>query len=759
MSFFEELKRRNVFRVGIAYLVVAWLVMQVADVVINNVGAPGWVFQIIMLVLAIGFPLALIFAWAFEMTPDGLKKEKDVDRSQSITSATGRKLDRMIIGVLAVAVVYLLLDKLVLTPQEGSEPFSQQVVEQTANDGEKRALTPATPAQAKKNASVAVLPFVNMSGDADNEYFSDGLTETLLHMLANLPDLQVAARTSSFAFKGKNESIKTIANALGVANVLEGSVQKAGDRVRITAQLIRADDGFHVWSQHYDRTLDDIFAIQDEIAGDVASALGTSLLGNEVTDLHAVDTTDLDAYDDYLKGLQQQAIFSYSSLDEAENHFKKALAHDPDFDDARLALARNYLMKNGTGLLKDDELDSKVDPLISQVRERHPDNHLARALELAASMRVFDPGLSKEERLTQLNELRNLLPLVPTEVYIRELVAGRLNWFFKQPQEAVEVIQAGLLVDPLAADLYSTLGNIYRDQNQLDQAREALQRSQQLAPENPNTYALLALLEQDADNLPAALNWQRKAAEVDPQDHEIAGQIAEKFYSLELPEEGDRWFARVRALAPDSPWQHKLEVRRAVARMEFDQAIAMAQKVISAQTDDRDSAFWYPLFTYTRLMLDSGRAREAYDFLVSVRPDITNYAVLPDDIQGLLMQIFSIRMMTGFESFETRKQAWQQLIANFDARGFPWRDPRRGTLVDNYIITGDNQAAIDEFLNVRLNPPMARNLNLHKRQDTVFYAPLYDDSAVAARLVQLDRQFTQLRDKVADMLQEPEWNQ
>jgi len=158
-------------------------------------------------------------------------------------------------------------------------------------------------------------------------------------------------------------------------------------------------------------------------------------------------------------------------------------------------------------------------------------------------------------------------------------------------------------------------------------------------------------------------------------------------------------------------------------------------------------------------MLDSGRAREAYDFLVSVRPDITNYAVLPDDFQGLLLQYFSIRLMTGFESFEARKQAWLQLTANFDARGFPWRDPKRGELVNNYIITGDNQAAIDEFLNVRMNMPMARNLNRHKRLDPVFYAPVYDDPAVAARLAQLDKQFTQLRDQVADMLQEPEWNQ
>ncbi len=243
-----------------------------------------------------------------------------------------------------------------------------------------------------------------MSGDQDNEYFSDGLTETLLHMLAQIPDLQVAARTSSFAFKGKSESVTTIAQSLGVEHILEGSVQKAGDRVRITAQLIRANDGFHVWSQHYDRTLDDIFAIQDEIAGDVASALGSSLLGTGVADVHAVDTNDLSAYDDYLKGLQQQAIFSYSSLEAAESHFKQALAHDPSFTEARLALIRNYLYKNDTGLISDDELQARVNPLLRQVREQHPDNHLAQAFEIAVSLLVFEPSMAKDERESQIND-------------------------------------------------------------------------------------------------------------------------------------------------------------------------------------------------------------------------------------------------------------------------------------------------------------------------------------------------------------------
>ena len=746
MSFFEELKRRNVIRVAIAYGVAAWFVLQLSDVVLENIGAPEWVMQTIMLVLAAGFPLAIIFAWAFEMTPEGIKKEKDVDRSQSITNVTGRKLDRMIIGVLTVTVAYLLIDKLVL---QDSQPAPTETAQSAPADIE---------SPADSGPSVAVLPFVNMSGDKENEYFSDGLTETLLHMLAQLPELRVAARTSSFAFKGKETGISEISELLGVAHILEGSVQKSGNRVRITAQLIRAEDGFHVWSQNYDRDLDDIFAIQDEIAKDVAGALDTSLLGGSNQLALSVNTSNLTAYESYLRGLEQQAIFSYSSLEIAENHFKQALAHDPAFTDARLALVRNYVLKNGTGLINDKELAELANPLISQVREYQPGNHLARAYELVISLRTFNSDRDKFTREQEVAELRNLLPLIPGETYARETVAFSLNFFSKQPKQAIEVIQAGLLVDPLEPELYSTLGNIYRDQGQLDQARETFQRAQQLAPENPNYYSDLANLEKENNNLLVALNWQRKSTEVDPQDHELAAEIAHNLYALNLPEEGDRWFARVKALVPDSPFQHNLEIERAVSKKEFDRAIILSEKVISAQVTERRGSFANPLFTYTRLMLDSGKARQAYDFLVSVRPEIANYSTLPVGLEGLMMQLASIRLLTGFESFEVREKAWLHMISHWETLGFRWQDPKNRNLTDNYIFTGDIPAAKDSYL-FRLNMPMARNLNRHKRFSKTIYAPLYDDPGVAARLSQLDTEFAQLREQVSEMMLEPEWTQ
>ncbi len=746
MSLFEELKRRNVIRVAIAYGVAAWFILQLSDVVLENISAPDWVMQTIMLVLVIGFPVVILFAWAFEMTPEGIKKEKDVDRSQSITSVTGRKLDRMIIGILTVTVAYLLIDKLVL---QDSTPAPAQTAQSEPVE---------TEAPADSGPSVAVLPFVNMSGDKENEYFSDGLTETLLHMLAQLPNLRVAARTSSFAFKGKDTGITEISRTLGVAHVLEGSVQKAGNRVRITAQLIRANDGFHVWSQSYDRNLDDIFAIQDEIAKDVAGALDASLLGGSDQPTLRVNTSNLSAYESYLKGLEQQAIFSYSSLEIAENHFKQALAHDPAFTDARLSLIRNYMMKQGTGLLNDQELAALTDPLIRQVREQQPDNRLTRAFELAISLRLFDSGKSKDDRQQELDELRNLLPLIPSETYIREIVAGMMNFYFKQPEQAIEVIQAGLLVDPLEAELYSMLGNIYRDQQKLDQALENLQKAQQLAPENPNFYSDLARLEKDRNNLLAALNWHRKATEIDPQDHELASVIAIDFYDLNLPEEGDRWLARVAALVPDSPTQLNLEIERAKARKELDKAIALAEKAIIAQEPERNGSFANPLFTYADLMLDNGKAKQAYDFLVSLRPEIVDYSVLPVGVEGVMMQMASVKLMTGFESPEEREQAWLQIVSLWDELGFPWRDPKNGQLMVNYVITGDIPAAVESYL-FRLNRPMATNLSRHKRNEKVFRAAVYADPVVATRLSELDEEFDKLRDQVSELMQEPEWNQ
>lgn len=266
MQLFKELQRRNVFRVAIGYVVSGWLLAQVADLVLENIGAPDWVMQTILLVLALGFPVVLFLSWAYEVTPEGIKRESEVDRIQSTTQVTGRKLDRAITGLLVIALAYFAYDKFVLSGDREAalvEATMQSATEQAAS----------TDLSTESSKSVAVLPFAALSSGEDDGYFADGLTEEILNSLAALPELLVTARTSSFHFKDLNLPVPEIAATLGVDNVVEGSVRRSGNQLRITAQLIRAADGFHLWSQTYDRTMDDVFAVQEDIATSIAETL------------------------------------------------------------------------------------------------------------------------------------------------------------------------------------------------------------------------------------------------------------------------------------------------------------------------------------------------------------------------------------------------------------------------------------------------------------------------------------------------------
>jgi adenylate cyclase len=269
MSLYQELKRRNVFRVAIAYLAGAWLLTEVAGTLFPAFGVPEWGFRFVVILFVLGFVPALIISWAYELTPDGLKREKDVVRDESITHLTAKRLDGITIGLILLAVAFILADRLWMNSRYSR---SMEAPIAVALDPGPKPQSQAPHSEYPPN-SIAVLPFVNMSDDAGNEYFSDGIAEELLNLLAGIPELRVIARTSSFSYKGKDVKITDIARDLKVRHVLEGSVRKSGQRVRVTVQLIETASGTHLWSETYDRTLDDIFAIQDEIAGEVVESM------------------------------------------------------------------------------------------------------------------------------------------------------------------------------------------------------------------------------------------------------------------------------------------------------------------------------------------------------------------------------------------------------------------------------------------------------------------------------------------------------
>jgi len=341
MNLFAELRRRNVIRVAGLYLVGAWLLTQVSSTVLPMFDTPAWLPRSVVILLAIGFVPALVLAWVFELTPGGFRHDANVQADQSIGPQTARRMDRMIIAVLICALVYFVIDKFVLAPRRDAVLVTQTAEHVAAG---------ANADKAKVNPrSIAVLPFVNMTTDKENEFFSDGLSEEILNSLTRIDGMQVIGRTSSFQFKGKNDDLRTIGDRLGVASVLEGSVRREGDRARITAQLIRASDGIHLWSQTYDRTLKDTLAVQLDIAEQVAGVLDLVLDDKQRARMHDAGVKNVDAFIAYQKGWRiyfdahrKPELDLIDTLRVANVEFDKAIALEPDFSFAYFAEADLY---------------------------------------------------------------------------------------------------------------------------------------------------------------------------------------------------------------------------------------------------------------------------------------------------------------------------------------------------------------------------------------------------------------------------------
>ncbi|MCW8844194.1 MAG: tetratricopeptide repeat protein [Gammaproteobacteria bacterium] len=495
MSLFQELKRRNVFRVGIAYLITAWLVLQVSDVVLGNIVAPDWVFKTILLICALGAPVVLMFAWAFEMTPEGLKREKDVDRSQSVTHVTGRKLDHTIIFVLVLALGYFAVDKFFLE-RPGSKPAVQGTSRHAGADRSARSGAAAVQAGL---TSIAVLPFVNMSSDKEQDYFSDGISEELLNLLAKIPAFRVAGRTSSFAFKGKNDDLRTIGESLGVSTILEGSVRKGENRVRITAQLVKVDDGFHLWSETYDRELTDVLAVQDEIAGAVVKELKVTLLGEQVP-THAPNslTGNAEAYNAYLRGLYFWNQIGPDNRQKAAEYFEQAVALVPDsaLAWAMLSLAdANYASQSSDGspaaLARAREAAAKALELDDTV----PEAHLAAATLDYLYNWDWDAAEVAVQRALRLRQ---------GDVTARKMLANlRVN--DGRFEEALEILQTARLQDPLDANVSGQLMDVLYYLGDLQPAEEIGLELLEKFPSRAFTHGSLGWYAMDQGRLQEAL--------------------------------------------------------------------------------------------------------------------------------------------------------------------------------------------------------------------------------------------------------------
>lgn len=479
LSFIKELQRRNVFKVGTAYLVVAWLILQVLDVIGDILELPAWGGKLLLAMVAVGFPIALILAWAFELTPEGIKREHEVDREESITKLTGQKLNHLIIGLLLVAVIFLLVDDYVL---DKSPPVAdEQSRESPAVVADAEPPVKDVPV-ASNEKSIAVLPFVNMSPDPDQEYFSDGISEELLNLLAKVPDLKVIARTSSFAFKGQNVGIKDIAQTLGVEHVLEGSVRKAGNKVRITVQLIRAEDGSHLWSDTWDRELVDIFAIQDEIAGSVVEQLKVTLLGAAPR----AQEVDPEAYSLFLQARHAYNQFTPDNFKQSAALFEQVLQRDPDYAAAWawLAMARYQLVTVG------NEYAGSARQAIDRSLELNPNSADAHAI--AGQILMGDRQLEAAAR-----HIQKALELEPSN-FMALGWAVMLMRNLRRYDEAEGISQWVISRDPVNWGAHLHLSIAYFLSGQVDRALASFRNLLQLKPETfvAHTLVGLAMLQQ-----------------------------------------------------------------------------------------------------------------------------------------------------------------------------------------------------------------------------------------------------------------------
>ncbi len=490
--FLSELKRRNVLRVAAFYAAAGWLLVQIATQVLPIFDVPAWALRVAVVAVLLGFPFALVFAWFYELTPEGLKRESEIDRSDSIARHTSRKLDRLIIGVLAAAVVALLANQFVLHKDLSDTALGK---------------------------AIAVLPLANDTGDPNNEYFSDGLSEELISALAQIKALKVIGRTSSFHFKNTNEESKVIGAALGVGYLLEGSVRKSAGRARIAVNLVRAADGVNAWSQIYDRALPDIFAVQAEIAQSVAGALKVALLGDVDKNPDAPSNQNVDAYTAYLQGRYHEQRYTATDLRQAIDFYEAATGSDPHYALAYAALSKSWwALGDITG---EDVAEANRKARAAAERAVAEDPKSADGYTALGQVLVSVDRNAKGAEV----EYRRAAELAPASAEPKIGLASLLA-NFGQIEEAAELLQQAVRLEPLATNAHFDLARLLTSLGRYDEAVQSARKAIDLQPGGAGTWEMLALVEAKRGDGEAAL----KAAvqETDPDWRAYALALAQQ---------------------------------------------------------------------------------------------------------------------------------------------------------------------------------------------------------------------------------------
>jgi TolB-like protein len=497
-DFFAELKRRNVIRFAGLYLVGSWLLTQVASTVLPMFGAPDWLPRSIVVLLAIGFVPALIFSWVFELTPQGLKRDEDVAPEQSIAPQTARRMDRMIIAVLVLALAYFAADKFLLAPRREAAKSPPP-------------LNPDESQSAANRKSIAVLPFENLSDDKQNAYFADGIQDEILTKLATIADLKVISRSSTVKYKSKPEDLKTVSQQLGVATILEGTVQKSGDKVRVNVQLIDARADTHLWAKTYDGDAKDIFGVESEVSQQVADALRAKLSSGEINALATAPTRDPEAYDLFLKAEYEHrvalAAVTIEAYERAAALYEQALKRDPNFALAAARQAEVLLTEHWFTVPFDSARLAQVRATIDHALSIAPELaevHVALGYFYYHGEREYDKALTA---------FRHAIELQPNHVQAREIISyvyRRQGQWERSVTELAKVQQ----LDPRDPEIAENLSVTYTFLRQWSDAKRVISRALALEPNSVLAKRQLFLICINGDgDIEAA---QRSVADLTP---------------------------------------------------------------------------------------------------------------------------------------------------------------------------------------------------------------------------------------------------
>lgn len=592
MSLFNELKRRNVFKVVAAYIIVAWLLLQISDTLVPALHLPEWFHSGVAFLLIMGFPIAIIFAWAFELTPDGLKKEKEVDSNQSIPHETGKKLNLAIIAVLAVAVVFL-IGKTWL-----------------GDDNATRVIASV------KEKSIAVLPFENRSADEEDAgFFAAGVHDELLTLLSKIGDLKVISRTSVERLD-QNLSIPEIGELLGVATVLEGQVQRAGDRLRINVQLIRVTEEDHLWATTYDRelTATNVFDVQSDIARTIANELHLQLSAKDDILLSVVPTSNIEALQRYMRGRQLLERGNFESFKQAVHHFSEATELDPNYAEAWVAIAYANDKMHKTGLIGLQEYVSVAAPSIERALKINSSLSEAHAELAALQWQSGDIEAAEES-------FKTALELGPGDS--RSLYAyGNYLRTTGRPVEAVPVLKRALEGNPLSVETLFELGKAEMYSGQPEQLTVRAEKILEIDPSSVNGYVANLQAYHWMGRFDLMWPWYIKSMASDPEDFELWAHLGLFSYYVGATEWVDRYLDRALELGPREPVVLMCYVRVLRSRGQFDTAVEIARSALEAGLDDR----WQSNQIFLRLVRDdalqSGNLDDAKFWYLDRHPEL-----------------------------------------------------------------------------------------------------------------------------------------